>query len=114
MRRRTDRLVVACTALCIICTVVVALVVTPTFLDNRRTTGQVRALTLQTHHDAGVTTAALCALRADLQRRVTSSRAFLAAHPNGLAEIPATTIRDGVANEQRTIAALSDIDCRTR
>lgn len=86
-------------------------------LNSRRTTdveqlaAQVQALTLQTSRDSRVTTAALCALRHDLERRVASSQAYLLTHPHGLPGFPASTIRDGIKNQQRTIAALSGIDC---
>ena len=72
-----------------------------------------RKLTLQTRHDAHVTTAALCALRGDLERRVASSRAFLAEHPDGIPGISAKVIRDGLRNQESTIRALSGIDCPT-
>lgn len=56
-------------------------------------------------------TVALCVLRADLQTRVDSSRAFLADHPNGIPGIPAKTLRDGITNQQRTIKALQGLSC---
>lgn len=74
---------------------------------NRNT----RALALKTSGDARVTTSALCALRNDLKVRVASSRSFLAEHPNGIPGISAKVVRDGIANQERTIAALSNIDC---
>ena len=70
-----------------------------------------RELTLQTRRDADVTTRALCALRSDLERRVASSRAFLAEHPDGIPGISAKVIRDGLRNQESTIRALSGIDC---
>jgi len=72
---------------------------------------QVRALALETRHDAGVTTSALCALRTDLERRVAGSKTFLAEHPAGIPGISAKVIRDGIKNQERTIKALSGIDC---
>lgn len=72
---------------------------------------QVRELALRTSHDAQVTTVALCALRDDLQVRVDGSRRFLRAHPHGFLSVSAKEIRDAAANQQRTIAALSGIDC---
>lgn len=56
-------------------------------------------------------TKALCVLRDDLQRRVKSSTDFLATHPNGIPGIPAKTIRDGLANQQRTITSLRSLKC---
>jgi hypothetical protein len=57
------------------------------------------------------TTQALCALRGDLERRVVSSQDFLVEHPNGVLGISAKVIRDGIANQQRTIDALSALKC---
>lgn len=56
-------------------------------------------------------TSSLCALRKDLETRVASSLNFLRDHPAGIAGIDPKTIRDGIANQQRTISALSGIDC---
>lgn len=56
-------------------------------------------------------TDALCALRGDLERRVASSEKFLSEHPDGIPGIPAKTIRDGIANQQRTILVLNDLSC---
>ena len=42
MRRRWDPLVIACTALCILCAVIVVLTVAPTVLDTRSTTQQIQ------------------------------------------------------------------------
>lgn len=64
-----------------------------------------------TDEEAKQTTAALCALRHDLQRRVQSSEQLLATHPQGIADIPAATIRKGIAEQKRTIGALSGLDC---
>jgi hypothetical protein len=57
-------------------------------------------------------TQALCALRADLQTRVNSTNAFLVTHPHGIPGISAATLRSGVAGQERTIRALSTINCR--
>jgi hypothetical protein len=56
-------------------------------------------------------TAALCALRGDLEARVQSSNDFLLKHPRGIPGITAATIRSTIVNEQRTITALSPIRC---
>jgi hypothetical protein len=71
-----------------------------------------RALAFKTSGDARVTTAALCALRTDLELRAASSRRFLADHPDGIPGIPAKVIRDGISNQERTITALRGIDCK--
>lgn len=72
---------------------------------------QVQALTARTSRDAQQTRFALCALRNDLEVRVSTSQVFLAEHPHGIPGVPVQSIRDGIANQQRTIAALSDLDC---
>lgn len=56
-------------------------------------------------------TEALCALRGDLERRVSTSEEFLREHPNGIAGISARDIQDGIDNQQRTITALSGLSC---
>lgn len=59
----------------------------------------------------GTNTQALCALRADEQRRVASGLEFLAQHPKGIPGISAAVIRSGLSDEQRTITALRFIAC---
>lgn len=56
-------------------------------------------------------TDALCALRVDLQKRVETSERFLRENPEGVPGISPTVIREGIVNQQRTIAALSKLDC---
>lgn len=56
-------------------------------------------------------TAALCALRHDLQVRVQTSREFLIRHPHGIRDIPAKVIRDGMVGQERTIRALQVVKC---
>jgi hypothetical protein len=72
---------------------------------------RVKALTLQTRADARDTKYALCTFRRDLEVRVTTSREFLRMHPNGIPGVPARAIRDSLTNQQRTVDALSGIDC---
>jgi len=57
------------------------------------------------------TTTALCTLRADLERRVDTSREFLKENPDGIPGIPARTIQEGINNQERTIEALGVLDC---
>lgn len=64
-----------------------------------------------TYHEAATTQDALCALRSDLVVRVSASQKFLLDHPNGVGGIPAKAIRDGIQNQERTIAALADLSC---
>jgi hypothetical protein len=75
---------------------------------------EVRALSVRTSRDAQQTRSALCVLRSDLERRVVSSQEFLREHPRGIPGISAKAIRDAAANQQRTIDALSSIDCPGR
>lgn len=56
---------------------------------------------------------ALCVFKADLARRAVAGRAFLNEHPEGIAGIPAATLRTSIANQQSTLDALSDLDCPT-
>lgn len=53
----------------------------------------------------------VCALRADLQRRVATSKAYLEEHPEGFAGIPASVIRKSIRDQQRTIDTLGGIRC---
>lgn len=57
------------------------------------------------------TTAALCVLRADLERRVRMSREFLAENPQGIPGIPSAVLRKSIADQQRTVDALAPLDC---
>lgn len=66
----------------------------------------------KSYHDSHTTQIALCALRGDLEKRVTTSTQFLIDHPNGVAGIPAKTIQDGIDNQRRTIHALRDLNCK--
>lgn len=62
-------------------------------------------------HVARETNKSLCSLRAELERRVDSSRAFLADNPNGIPGITAATIRKSIRDTRRTIDALGELDC---
>lgn len=57
------------------------------------------------------TNAALCALRADLQRRHDAGVAFLKENPNGIPGISAADIQRSLGNQQATLDALSDLSC---
>lgn len=57
------------------------------------------------------TTETLCEFRADLETRVVGSILFLREHPGGIAGISSKTIVDQITNQQRTIAALADLNC---
>lgn len=57
------------------------------------------------------TIAALCALRADKERQKENAQAFLIAHPNGGFGVTPNDLRTRIADEQRTIDALSRLNC---
>lgn len=57
------------------------------------------------------TTAALCALRFDLEARVEQGQEFLDANPEGIKGIPAETLQQTIEGQQRTISSLSVLDC---
>ncbi len=66
---------------------------------------------LRASRNQASTTQALCSLRADVQKRVSSGNAFLATHPHGFAGISAPTLRSSIDNSQRTVDALSSLIC---
>lgn len=60
---------------------------------------------------ARTTASALCSLRADLERRVQTSKDFLEENPDGIPGLPAEVIKEGIENQQRTIEALAILHC---
>lgn len=73
------------------------------FLVNRNQQ-DTRDLTVQT-------TAALCALRFDLQSRVDQGEEFLKENPNGFRGFSPEAIQQQIDGQKRTIAALSVLPC---
>lgn len=61
--------------------------------------------------DGKTTNNALCSLRADLVTRVTSSIEFLKRNPEGIRGISDEDILESISGQQRTIIALSNLDC---
>jgi hypothetical protein len=61
----------------------------------------------------GKTRTALCALRGDLEQRVASTTKYLDEHPGPepFPGIPRKTLTDSLKNQQRTVDALSGLDC---
>lgn len=57
------------------------------------------------------TTHALCALRGDLETRINASTAYLKEHPEGIPGVSPKLIRDGIANQKRTVHALRSLSC---
>jgi uncharacterized membrane protein len=69
-------------------------------------------LFIRTNHQAAANTAALCALRSNLQRQVDSSVAFLRTHPEGVPGLAtAKEIRADISNRRSTIRTLSGLEC---
>lgn len=58
------------------------------------------------------TTAALCALRVDVERRIESSQGFLKEHPDGIPGFNAAAVKASLVNSQRTVKALSGLTCQ--
>lgn len=54
---------------------------------------------------------ALCTLRGDLEARAAQTRNYLDEHPNGFPGIPAAALRKNLADQERTIEALSSLNC---
>ena len=57
------------------------------------------------------TNTALCALRADLHRRVQNAVEFLEKNPEGFPGIPPAVIRQDIQSQRSAIDALKVIDC---
>lgn len=57
---------------------------------------------------------ALCALKADLERRIKTTRKFLEQHPNGIPGIPAETLRQTLNGQRKTVRAIAPYltDCK--
>lgn len=56
-------------------------------------------------------TRTFCALRQDLERRVASAEDFLARNPHGIPGITAQQLTKSISDQQRSIVALSGLDC---
>lgn len=54
---------------------------------------------------------ALCALRGDLERRVTTSKKFLEDNPAGIPGVDPAVIQAGIDNQRATVRALSGLSC---
>jgi hypothetical protein len=54
---------------------------------------------------------ALCAFRADVERRVITSEEFLEENPNGIPGISAAMIRQSLIAQRETVDALSVVEC---
>lgn len=55
---------------------------------------------------------ALCALRHDLDLRISASREFLRIHPQGIDGLTAGLIRQSLQNSERTRDTLNVLDCK--
>lgn len=133
-RRRFDRLRVGTTLISILCAVVVLTGGGTVFDVSNRTEDvsdrtddvaqlavenaqRIRDIAVLTRENARLTrenlqsVRALCALRADLRRRIAGSTKFLDEHPNGAADISRQDIQDSINNQKRTIRALRRLSC---
>jgi hypothetical protein len=55
---------------------------------------------------------AICALVADLEERTDGTKTFLSAHPQGIPGLASgSQLRESLANQDRTLGALSVISC---
>jgi hypothetical protein len=63
------------------------------------------------YYQAQQATAGLCALRSDRTDQIAASDRFLRKHPHGIPGIPASLIRQSRATAQRTVDALSFLNC---
>lgn len=70
--------------------------------DNRQRANEIAKVAAQS-------TAALCAIRRDLEHRVANGHEFLRTHPHGIAGIPAKTLLNQINGQQRTIDLLGPI-----
>jgi hypothetical protein len=66
---------------------------------------------LKVYFESVDTRNALCTYRDDLQRRVTQNTQFLKDNPNGVAGIPSKVFVDSIANQQRAINSLQELNC---
>lgn len=72
--------------------------------DSQRKSDQIAGL-------ATTSNSALCALRGDLESRVTASEQFLINHPEGFAGISPASIRTSIDGQRRTIVVLAQLKC---
>jgi hypothetical protein len=63
------------------------------------------------HQQASKTERALCSLKAELQRRVDNTQAFLVKYPHGLDGLSKADLTKSIQDTQRTIDALSILNC---
>lgn len=64
-----------------------------------------------TYFTSGENRDALCALRADVEERVSVSEDFLREHPAGIPGVPVSSIRVSLEGQQRTVLALTSLSC---
>jgi hypothetical protein len=53
----------------------------------------------------------LCAFRTDAEVRLANAKQYLADHPNGTPDIPASILRATISNGERTVKSLSEVNC---
>lgn len=82
--------------------------------ENRERGEQLREFAVQNRQRAmegQEAHAAICTLRADLQRRIADGRDFLEDHPDGIPGISAADIRRSIAGQEATLKALHVRNC---
>jgi cytoskeletal protein RodZ len=79
--------------------------------DSTRQSTTNRSLISRVDADQSSDTSALCSLRADVKQRVSSGKAFLKTHPDGILGISAASLQSSVTNSQHTVTALASLVC---
>lgn len=65
----------------------------------------------KTYSDSAEVHDSLCTFRADLQQRVETTEGYLEEHPEGIAGVPAATLKTSISNQKQTILALNTLNC---
>lgn len=72
---------------------------------------QLRVQNDRTQKAAEQSARALCNIRNTYAQSIRSTREFLKDHPKGIPGIPNSVLLKGIADNQKRIKALSDVDC---
>lgn len=80
--------------------------------SNQRS--QLKAQQVQLTRDETHITEALCATKHELQQRIASTKAYLRKHPEGIPflHVSAGTLRLQITQAEKTMQALSPVDCK--
>lgn len=66
---------------------------------------------LYVYSEGNTTTNAICALRTDLESRTKQGKEYVKDHPHGIAGISASSIKESIHNQERSIKALGNLSC---